>query len=65
MGSKLYNKLQQASIQCYHQCVLASYVYPVPQLHVLLQHGSAAERFLTVTAQPAGAKTQKNKSHDR
>lgn len=44
---------------CYHQCVLASYIYPVPQLHVLLQHGSAAERFLPITAQPVGADAQK------
>lgn len=50
---------------CYHQCVLASYIHPVPQLDVLLQHGSAAERFLTITAQPAGTNSQTKKKVTR
>lgn len=46
-----------------YQVVLASYIHPVPQLKVLLQHGSAAERFLTIIAQPADTNRQKEVTH--
>lgn len=42
----------------HHQSVVALCIHAVPQLNVLLQHGSAAKHFLTLSAEPVNTQTK-------
>lgn len=56
--SPAFSQISLSRTVSYHQDVPAFWIHRVSQLNMLLQHGSAAEHFLTRVTQPTHAYTQ-------